>query len=491
MLTKVKSGGLWGIEGFPVEVEVDLSPGLPSFNVVGLPDNTVKEARDRVRSAIKNSGYSFPLKRITVNLSPSDLKKQGTHYDLPIAVGIVALEKGFVTGDWVLLGELSLDGSLKGVRGILPIVLSLLQEGFKKFIVPEENGAELAFLGEAEILCAGSLKDVVGFFEERKNLEKPKEKPHQEEKIQGDLREVRGQYLPKKALEVCAAGFHHLMFVGSPGSGKSMLANLVRTIAPPLDPKESLEVSRIYSVAGLLKDGLIRERPFQAPHCTTSEIALVGGGNPPSPGLISLAHRGYLLLDEALEFPKKALEALRQPLEEGRVTVSRAGRTVTFPAEFTLLMTMNPCPCGNYGNPKKECRCSPREVRNYASRLSEPIKERIDLKVWVSPPEEEELLSPDAGERSEEVRERVMRAYELQKERGTFNARLKGEALSRYCTALLSAGARKLTEKALKELKLSPRTYHKLLRVSRTVADLEGSERIEEEHVALALQLTL
>ncbi len=490
MLTKVKSGGLWGIEGFPVEVEVDLSPGLPSFNVVGLPDNTVKEARERVRSAIKNSGYSFPLKRITVNLSPSDLKKQGTHYDLPIAVGIVAQEKGFRTEDWVLLGELSLDGSLKRVRGVLPMVLSLLTEGFCKFIVPTENGEELSFTG-AKVLCADSLKEVVEFFEGRKSLRNPETKPVHKEGFRGDLRDVKGQYLPKKALEVCAAGFHHLMFVGSPGSGKSMLANLVRTIAPPLDPKESLEVSRIYSVAGLLKDGLIRERPFQAPHCTTSEIALVGGGNPPSPGLISLAHRGYLLLDEALEFPRKALEALRQPLEEGRVTVSRAGRTVTFPAEFTLLMTMNPCPCGNYGNPKKECRCSPREVRNYASRLSEPIKERIDLKVWVSPPEEEELLSPDAGERSEEVRERVMRAYELQKERGTFNARLKGEALSRYCTALLSAGARKLTEKALKELKLSPRTYHKLLRVSRTVADLERSERIEEEHVALALQLTL
>ncbi|AAC06607.1 YifB family Mg chelatase-like AAA ATPase [Aquifex aeolicus] len=489
MFSKVLSGGLWGVEAFPVEVQVDISQGLPSFNVVGLPDSSVKEARERVRSAVKNSGFSFPLKRITVNLSPSDRKKQGTFYDLPIALGILQSSGEIPEHDFVVLGELSLDGSLNKLSGLLAVLISLKEKGFKKFIIPKQNAGEASLIKGVEVYTFENLKEVVEFLRGNLKREPISHRKHQVIEIfEGDLKDVKGQELAKRALEICAAGFHHLLFVGSAGAGKSMLATRIKSIAPPMEEEEILEVSKIYSVAGMLEESLITERPFQAPHHTSSEVSLIGGGNPPKPGLISLAHRGYLFLDEMAEFPRRFIESLRQPMENGKVQVSRAGSNVVFPAEFTLLGAMNPCPCGNYKNPFKVCTCSEREIKNYNKKISEPIKDRIDLKVWVYPLKEEELVNLPEGESSEKVRERVIRAFRIQKERGKFNSRLSNEEVKKYCLDMLSREAKELLKEAVKNLNLSARSYFKLLKVARTIADLEESERIEDYHISECLQ---
>ncbi|GAB6066387.1 YifB family Mg chelatase-like AAA ATPase [Aquifex pyrophilus] len=490
MVAVVYSGGMWGIEGFPVEVQVDVSSGLPSFNIVGLPDNAVKEAKERVRSALKNSGFGFPLKRITVNLSPSDRKKLGTHYDLPIALGILEATGNVKTKDFIILGELSLNGELKKVKGILALLISLKEKGFKNFIISEGNSAEGSLIREINVYAFNTLKEVVDFL--RGELNKGTlsfREPEKNKSFDEDLRDVKGQTLGKRALEISAAGFHHLMLVGSAGAGKSMLAKRIKSISPPMEFEEVLEVSKIYSLYG--KEELITERPFQSPHHTSSEIALIGGGNPPKPGVISLAHRGYLLLDEMAEFPRKTIEALRQPLEEERVQVSRAGNNVIFPAEFTLIGTMNPCPCGNYKNPFKECVCSEKEIKVYNKKISEPIKDRIDLKVWVYPLKEEDLLKLPEGESSEEVRKRVETAYNIQKERGVFNGRMSNEEVNKYCLNLLERNGKILLREAVKNLKISARSYYKLLKVSRTIADLEESDKIKEEHIAEALQFRI
>ncbi|RUM30784.1 MAG: magnesium chelatase [Aquifex sp.] len=492
MFTKVNSGGLWGIEGFPVEVQVDVSPGLPVFNIVGLPDSSVREAKERVRAAIKNSGFPFPLKRITVNLSPSDRKKQGTFYDLPMALGILEINEVLKTGDFVILGELSLDGNLKKVNGVLAVLISLKQKGFTKFIIPKENAGEASLISGIEVYAFEHLREVVEFLQGKvKNNPLKGSIPSEEDNFEEDLLDVKGQTLAKRALEISAAGFHHLLFVGSAGAGKSMLAKRIKTIAPPMEFEEILEVSKIYSVAGLLEDGLITTRPFQAPHHTSSEVALIGGGNPPKPGVISLAHKGYLLLDEMAEFPRKTLEALRQPLEDGKVQVSRASFSVTFPAEFTLIGTMNPCPCGNYNNPFRVCTCSEREIKNYNKKISEPIKDRIDLKVWVYPVDEKELINLPEGESSQSVRKRVSVAYEIQKERGKINSRLTNKEVEEFCVKLLTQDAKKVLKNAVKNLNLSARSYFKLLKVARTIADLEESENINESHIYEALQFRI
>ncbi|WP_461831779.1 YifB family Mg chelatase-like AAA ATPase [Aquifex sp.] len=490
MVAIVYSGGMWGIEGFPVEVHVDISSGLPSFNIVGLPDSAVKEAKERVRSALKNSGFGFPLKRITVNLSPSDRKKAGTHYDLPIALGILEATGSLKTRDYIILGELSLSGELKKVSGILALLISLKEKGFKNFIVPEENAEEGSLIKDINVYTFSTLKEVVDFLrgELRKNC-LPFKKLEKKKGVHEDLRDVKGQILGKRALEISAAGFHHLLLVGSAGAGKSMLAKRIKSISPPMEFEEVLEVSKIYSIYG--RDELITERPFHSPHHTSSEIALIGGGNPPKPGVISLAHRGYLLLDEMAEFPKKTIEALRQPLEEGRVQISRAGNNVVFPADFTLIGTMNPCPCGNYKNPFKECVCSEKEIKAYNKKISEPIKDRIDLKVWIYPLKEEELLTLPEGESSERVKKRVETAYNIQKERGVFNGRLSNEKVNEYCIKLMERGAKTLLKEAVRSLKLSARSYYKLLKVSRTIADLDESEKIKDEHIAEALQFRI
>lgn len=488
MFVRVKSGGLWGVEGFPVEVEVDISQGLPSFSVVGLPDNAVKEARERVRAAIKNSGFSFPLKRITINLSPSDVKKQGTFYDLPMAVGILAATGATNPKDFVILGELSLDGKVKRINGLLPVLIFLKKEGFKRFIIPEDNLEEASLVSGVELYSVSTLKESIDFLNGKISLTpRSGNLKLKEERFSIDLRDVKGQELGKRALEICAAGFHHLLFVGSAGAGKSMLAKRIITIAPPLSEEEFLEVAQIYSVAGKPRD-FVSTRPFQAPHHTSSEVALVGGGNPPKPGAISLAHRGFLLLDEIAEFPKKSLESLRQPLEDGMIQISRASSYTLFPAQFTLIGTMNPCPCGNYKNPYRVCTCSEREIRSYNSKLSEPIKDRIDLKVWLYPLEEEKLLSLPESECSEKVKQRVVKAYEIQKERGKVNSRLNNAEVERFVLSLMSREAKQLLEEAVKGFKLSARSYFKLLKLVRTIADLEPSEKINDYHVAEALQ---
>ncbi len=497
---KVKSGGIWGIEGYQIDVEVDISPGIPSFNIVGLPDTAIKESKERVRSAIKNLGFEFPQRKITVNLSPSHIRKQGTMYDLPVAVGILALS-GKVPKrnlqDFIFLGELSLDGKVNRVNGVLPIVVSLSREGAKKFVVPLPNTPEGSFIEDCDVYGVSSLGEVVDFLTGKKELESKKitigelSKRDRNEGI--DLSDVVGQSLAKRGLEVSAAGGHNMSMVGAPGSGKSMIARRITTILPPLTFEEALEVSRIYSVAGELEDGLITTRPFRAPHHTASEVSIIGGGTIPQPGEISLAHLGVLFLDELPEFARKTLEVLRQPLEDGYINISRAQGKVRFPARFTLITAQNPCPCGNYGNPYRECTCSPAQIRTYNSRISQPIKDRIDIRVWVDPVEKEDLIKQSKGESSREVRERVTRAFEIQKERfkdsGTdLNGRMTNQEVEQHCLALLEEGAKRLLDSAIEKFRLSGRGYYRVLKVARTIADLEESEPIKTHHLAQALQ---
>ncbi len=499
-LVKIKSGGVWGIEGFEVDVEIDISPGLPSFNIVGLPDTAIKESKDRVKSAIKNLGYPFPQKRITVNLSPSGVKKQGTLYDLPIAVGILTIS-GLIPQEkiteFVFLGELSLDGSLNKVSGVLPIVISLKNSGYRKFILPASNGAEGAIVKGTETYAFGTLEDIVLFLQGEKEINPLKITPPSEDlNFQCDLGEIIGQTLPKKALEICAAGGHNLSMIGSPGSGKSMLAKRIITILPPLEFDEALEVSRIYSVAGLLEEGFVKSRPFRSPHHTASEVAIIGGGSNPLPGEVSLAHRGVLFLDELPEFSRRTIEVLRQPMEDGYINISRAQGRVRFPARFTLITAQNPCPCGNFGNPFKNCTCTPIQIRNYNTKISGPIKDRIDLTVWVDPIEKEHLLGNFKGEDSKTVRERVLTAYRIQRERfknsvTDFNGRMTNAQVESYCINMMNQEAKKLLKSAVDKFNLSGRAYFRLLKVARTIADLEQSEFLRAEHIAQALQFRI
>ena len=495
VLARVRAAAVLGIDAYPVDVEVDLANGLPSFSTVGLPSSAVREARERVTAALLNSGFEFPLKRITANLAPADVPKGGTAFDLAIAVGILAASgqcdgSGLARG--LVLGELGLEGALRPVRGALSLVACAKSLGAEWVVLPRANAGEGGLVDGVEVFAADSLRSVVDHLGGRVRLGSRRVATGIPAPPPGpDFMDVRGQSLPKRALEITAAGGHNLLMVGPPGSGKTMLARRLPGIMPALNPDESIEVSKIHSVAGLMAtDGrLISERPFRAPHHTVSDAGMTGGGAHPRPGEVSLAHRGVLFLDELPEFRRNVLEALRQPVEDGHVTLSRAAFTVSYPARFMLVAAMNPCPCGLAGHPGRSCSCSPERVRGYRGRVSGPLLDRIDLQIEV-PPVPWAELSGGASDSSAAIRGRVERARRRQRDRFDgpvmTNADLRGGAIDRWCSP--DPEGRALLGRAVERYGLSARAYIRILKVARTIADLEGGDSIRGPHVAEAVR---
>lgn len=501
MLAKVTSAATVGLNALPVKVEVDIEKrGFPAFMIVGLPDKAVEESRERVRSAIVNTKADFPNYRITVNLAPADLKKEGSYYDLPIALGIL-FASGQLAGEsegYLAIGELSLDGSLRHTPGVLPATLLGKEKGFRRIFLPAANAAEASVVPGIEIYPVATLSDLIQHFLGQKPIV-PVEHIEvseliKEEEFEADFGDILGQEQVKRALEIGAAGGHNLRMAGPPGAGKTLLARALPSIMPQLTPEEALEVTKIYSITGNLPPGeaLVKSRPFRSPHHTTSRIGLIGGGTRPQPGEISLAHRGVLFLDEFPEFPRHVLEALRQPLEDGVVTVSRAAGSVTFPAKFTLVTAENPCPCGYLGDPRKSCTCTAHQISQYKKKVSGPILDRIDLHLEVPAVKTEKLmLEHSSVESSAQVRSRVQQARNRQLARfegkGIFcNAEITARTVHQYCH--VTAEAEVLIRQAVSQMALSARGYHKVLKVSRTIADLAGVAEILPEHVAEALQ---